>query len=116
MTCRLCSKPTSGKHQLCPELCRSRHKVTKATWPKDADGNPLPACACGKPMGKRAKSCQKCRETAKAQRRKARMHAGELQPPLNYPRGPEPVEPTWMVERKLAAVDAMKRRQRWRAA
>lgn len=66
-------------------------------------------CTCGSPMGLKAKTCKRCRELARYQRRKLRMSSdATIHAPIHR-------ESTDRVERLLALVDAQKRRTRWAA-
>lgn len=97
MTCRHCQAVLSGKRQVCPEVCRSR----KA---------PVHRCDCGRVMSARAVACERCQRRAYYFRRKAR-NANGIPPKIGRP--PARPETEAEVERKLAMVDAMKRRARW---
>jgi len=99
MTCRHCSAVLTGKRLVCPDTCRRR----KA---------PVNRCACGRVITALAKSCNRCQARRSYYRRKDRIARG-LPAPQGRPKAPP--ESSEDIERKLAAIDAMKRRTRWMA-
>lgn len=102
-TCRHCEAPLFGKRQVCPDVCRSRQA-------------PVNRCACRRVISARASSCTACQGKAYYRRRKAREAAGEvIQRRPGQGGRPVKIETVEEVERKLAILDALKRRARWAA-